>query len=225
MYFADITLLSVLCVISEQSTFNRQGQGIYDITAHTAPGGTILVRFSHNFFSFVPANHFKNLPSLHEIVLDSNAITDIDDTAFAQVPTVTRIDLGSNQLTVIREMMFSGLPNLSELRLAINQIHTIELGSFKGNAALTELYFGSNSLETVSQSIFDPNNHPTSLNFYMNNNPLHCDSLCWLMQADKTWITVGWASITGCVGPAVLAGCKWDSLTEQDLCKTFNTSG
>ena len=216
-------LFSVLCVISEQTTFNKANQGITDITIHTIPGDTTVVQFSTNSISFVPANYFINLLSLDKIYLYRNVIANIADSAFSQVPTVTEINLSQNQLSVIREMMFSGLPNLARLRLNSNQIHTIQPGSFKDNMALTQLSFGDNSLETVSKSIFDPNNmnnHPTNLDdFYMNRNPLQCDNtICWLKQADKTWITVEYPSWTECAGPAGLAGRTWDALTEQDLC-------
>ncbi len=222
MYLAHVTLLFVLCMISEQTTFDKSGQGVTDITVHTIPGTTTYFRFRSNSISFVPANYFINLPSLDKIGLHYNVITDIADAAFSQVPTVTSIKLYYNQLTVIREMMFSGLPNLATLRLSRNQIYLIEPGSFKGNTVLTYLSLGDNSLETVSQSIFDPNNHPTSLyNFKMYDNPLRCDNtLCWLKQLDTTWITVNLdvVSDTGCSGPTALAGRKWDTLTEMELC-------
>ncbi len=222
MYLAHITLFSVLCVMSEQTTFDKGGQNITDITVHPIPGGTTIVRFDHNSITYIQSNHFKNLLNLNEILLNHNAITDIADLAFAQVPMVTRIYLHWNQLIVVREMMFSGLPNLSILLLFQNKIHTVESGSFKGSPALTDLSFGANSLETVPKCMFDPTNHPTSLdNFKMYNNPLRCDQdLCWLKKVDTTWITVYWAFTTECDGPAALVGRRWNTLSEQDLCTT-----
>ncbi len=137
MYFAHVTLLSLLCVISEQTTFDKSGQGITDMTVHTIPGGITIVNFYANSISLVPASYFINLPSLAEIELGQNVITNIADSAFAQVPTVTKIGLYNNQLTVIREMMFVGLPHLTDLYLFGNNIHTIEHASFKQNVALT----------------------------------------------------------------------------------------
>ncbi len=222
MYFSHVTLFSVLCVISEQSTFNRQHRSITDITVHTIPGATTVVRFDYNSITFVPSNYFKNLLSLNEIWLRFNAITNIADGAFAQVPMVTEILLANNQLTVIRKMMFSGLPNLARLGLYANQIHTIEPGSFKDCTALTQIGLAQNSLQNVPRTMFDPTNHPTSLDrFFMEYNPLRCDQdLCWLKQLDTTWITVGAASNTECAEPAALAGRKWDTLTEMDICTT-----
>ncbi len=223
MYLAHITLLSVLCVISEQSIFNRQNQGITDMladmTVHPIPGTTTVVWLNENSISFVPTNYFILL-SLEKIELNSNVIMDIDDSAFSGVPTVTEIWLQSNQLTVIREMMFSGLPNLATLWLSDNQIHTVEPASFRDNVALTLLHLAGNSLQNLSRCMFDLENHPTNLNtFYMHQNPLQCNQdLCWLKRLDMTWITVGWASNTECSGPAALAGRKWDTLSEQDLC-------
>ncbi len=222
MYLAYITLLCVLCVISEQTTFNKIGQGITDITVHTIPGSTTVVMFDYNSITFVQSNYFKNLLSLNEISLDHNAISHISESAFAQVPTVTKIVLSYNQLTVIREKMFSGLPNLSILWLYENQIHTIESGSFKDNIALTRLALDSNLLQSVTRCMFDLDNHPSNLNnIKMFSNPLRCDQdLCWLKQLDTTWNIVGGASSTACAGPAALAGRKWNTLMEQDLCDT-----
>ncbi len=220
MYFTHITLLSVLCVISEQSIFHKNHQGITDITVHTIPGATTVARFQFNSISFVPANFFVNLPSLLEIWLGENVITDIDNSTFSAVPTVTLIALHSNQLTVIREMMFSGLPNLGTLWLTHNAIHTVELGCFKDNTALTLLDVYDNYLQNLPRGMFGFDNHPTNLNeFKMQTNPLQCDQdLCWLKQVDTTWITVTHASLTECAGPAALAGRKWDTLTEMELC-------
>ncbi len=217
MYLGHITLLSVLCVISEQTTFDKSRQNITDITVHTIPGATTIVRFDYNSITFVPGNHFKNLSSLNDIRLNHNVITDIADAAFSKVPSVTKILLTSNLLTVIREMMFSGLPNLSMLQLNSNQIHAIEPGSFRENTALTSMTLKWNSLQSVPRYMFDLDNHPTTLRFTMYSNPLQCDSsLCWLKQ--NNWITVKYPSSTGCAGPAALASRTWDTLTEMELC-------
>ncbi len=222
MYLAHITLFCVLCIISEQTTFDKSGQGVTNVTAHPIPGGTTNFKFNDNFITFVPTNYFRNLSNLYSIYLQKNLISDIEDTAFSEVPSLRRVYLLYNKLSVIRKLMFSGLPNLSMLWLNSNQIHTIEQGSFKGNNALGYLALSSNSLATVNRSMFDPNdpnNHPTNLDdFYMFGNALQCDTLCWVKQAG--WITVYRPDLTTCDGPASLAGCKWDSLTEPDLCGT-----
>ncbi len=68
MYFTQLTLLSMLCVISEQTIiFNKNSQGITDITVHTIPGGTTNVLFYNNAISYIPPNYFKNLLSLDGI--------------------------------------------------------------------------------------------------------------------------------------------------------------
>ncbi len=223
MYVAHITLLSVLCVISEQTTFNKANQGITDITVHTIPAATTIVWFGSNSILYIPANYFKNLLNLDEVWLNRNSISNISDSAFSQVPTVTVISLQYNQFTVIREMMFSGLPNLAMLWLSFNQIHTIQSGSFKENVALTMLSLRANSLKTISPHMFDPynvDNHPTNLTqLKLHGNALDCNTLCWLRQAEASgWISVAKPSITKCAGPASLNGTTWDSLTDQDLC-------
>ncbi len=220
MYLAHVTLFCVMCVISEQSTFDRSGQGITDVTLPAIPGGTTVVDFGYNLMSFVPRNYFKSLSSLIEISLHSNDITDIADSAFSAVPTVTFINLGWNQLTVIRKLMFQGLPNLEKLWMASNQIYKLEPGSFKDNMALYYLSLWNNQLENICESIFAIDNHPTNLYiFKIFSNALECNSaLCWLLMAEAAgWITVYDQSSTECARPGALAGRKWDSLTEQDL--------
>ena len=222
MYLAHITLLSVLCIISEQTTFDKSGQGVTNITAHPIPGGTIHFRFQYNSITFVPDNYFINLSNLYSIYVYNNLISDIKDTAFSGVPSVTEISLVHNKLSVIKKLMFSGLPNLSMLLLSHNMVHTVDPGSFKDNTALVQLALSDNSLATVNRSMFDPNdpnNHPTNLAFfYIYGNALECDTLCWMKQAG--WITVFRPWQTECAGPASLASCKWDSLMEPDLCET-----
>ncbi len=72
------------------------------MTTLTIPYSTIIVRFSHNQITYVPANYFKNLTSLNKIFLDHNRIPDINDSAFSQVHSVRHIWINNNQLSVIR---------------------------------------------------------------------------------------------------------------------------
>ncbi len=115
--------------------------------------------------------------------------------------------------------MLTGLTNLRMLLLQANDITTLEPGSFRDLTSLAMLYLYENSLQSLSECIFDPNNHPQSLNYFeIYLNPLSCTQhLCWLKQADTTWITVPTASVTMCVEPAALNGRTWDILTEYDL--------
>ena len=171
MYFAQVTLFSALCVISEQLTFDKYNQGITDITVFTIPGATTQVLFSSNSISFVPDNYFINLPTLDKIFLNKNVITDIADSAFSGVPSVTMIYLNNNQLTVIREMMFSGLPNLAKLSLSFNQIDTIEPGSFSQVPMVTHIDLGSNKLTVIREMMFS--GLPNLARLRLNSNQIH----------------------------------------------------
>ena len=143
----------------------------------------------------------------------------IDDNSFAGVPTVTDISLSTNQLTIVRKLMFAGLPNLESLALSTNQIVTIETGSFQDLAALNYLYLQNNDLETLPDGIFDPSYHPTALDtLWMTDNPFQCTyALCWLKEAESSWITVYQATQTTCDGPAALASRSWSTITTTDL--------
>ena len=187
---------------------------------YSIPGNTEKIDFNQNSITNVHAGYFKNLPNIIEIHLYSNDIDKVDEWAFVEVASVSKIDLGYNQLMVIHENMLSGLQNLAWLSLQGNGIHTIEDRSFKDLTALTSLSLHYNSLKTIPQQMFNLDNLPTGLNpFYIRNNPLSCDqSLCWLKQADYTWITVGYREHTKCAEPQALKYRKWDEITATDLC-------
>ncbi len=222
MYMSIIFLLSWLCAITAQITYDRSNQGITSMSGYSIPGNTEQVWFHQNSLTHVQAGYFKNLPYLTQIYLYSNDISSVDDFAFVQVPSLTYISLGNNKLSVIRKNMFSGLPHLASLALNDNMINTIESGTFKDNTALTWLSLYGNQLETLNQCIFDPENHPCSLELWLWDNPLSCnESLCWLKQA--TWITVDYASSTVCTGPGTLNGQTWNMITTDDL--NCDTSG
>ncbi len=193
---------------------NNQSPQLTSLTGISIPAGTINAYFDKNAITHVPSNYFVNLPNLDLIILDQNQITSIDDHTWAGAPSVRVINLGKNKLTIIREHHFAGLPNLQILYLFSNLLHTIEANSFKDNVGLTKLWLNDNSLQTLEQSMFDLNNHPTNLNnFQMKDNPLDCDTLCWVKQAEQQgWLTVYDPSSTVC------AGRTWDSLTECDVC-------
>ncbi len=61
MFFAHIALFVMLCVITEQTYFNKAGKGVTDITVYSIPESTTNVYFMHNLITFIPANFFTNL--------------------------------------------------------------------------------------------------------------------------------------------------------------------
>ena len=231
--YVSLTLLSTwLCAVTSLITYDKQSQGISSMLSYTIPWNTEKVDFQDNAITNVPAGYFRNLTNLIEITLQDNAVSDVEDFAFINVPTVREIILESNQLSIIRRNMFSGLVNLVSLNLDWNNIHEIQDGSFHNNSALNDLSLAMNQIEIISRCIFHPHNHPTGLDtFIMFGNPLSCnESWCWLKEADSTWITVEYASFTECVGPGVMNGRMWDTLTTTDLnCgttqETCNTTG
>ncbi len=224
MYFLLTTLFSILCVITEQTLFNKFNQGVTDVTNYTIPGTTTQIRFGYNLISFIPANYFKNLSSLQQIHLQFNNIIDIADSAFSLVTTVMVISLHDNKLSVIREHMFSGLPNLLMLMLNQIEIYKIEENSFHGNTVLAMLLLRDNLLSSVPQCMFHPDQHPTNLaQFSLDTNPLQCDTrLCWLKQSEAAgWITVvNFPASPVCAGPPAFSGRTWDSISQHDLCNS-----
>ena len=167
----------------------------------------------------VNAGYFKNLPNLTVIIFQRNHISDLDDFVFAQVSSVRDIHLQHNRLSVIRKNIFAGLPNLNKLYISFNKIQEIELESFKENSALVDLKIQENLLQSVSRCVFDEENYPKHLNtFFMHENPISCDrSICWLKEADSTWIRVGYRIETVCAEPAALNTTTWEALSTVDL--------
>ncbi len=146
-----------------------------------------------------------------------NAISDIPQGYFAAAPNVAGIYLQINQLTAIEKHMFSGLASLVDLLLYDNKISLIEPESFKDNQALRNLHLHCNLLQTISESVFDPLSHPGNLQyFYIWDNPLNCESLCWMKQVN--WLTVYNPQLILCAGNGALSGCKWNELKNHDIC-------
>ena len=227
MYSVHLTLFLMLCVISEQTNFNKYNYGVTDVANYTIPVTTTYINFGSNLITFIPSNYLKNLPNVQQIFFHMNSIVDIADLAFAQVTAVSVIGLYDNKLSVIREHMFSGLPNLLGLFLYKNDIYMIEDNSFHGSTALMMLHLYDNLLSSVPQCMFHPDQHPSSpTQFSLYTNPLQCDArLCWVKQAEAAgWITVNSPSSTFCAGPAAVSGRSWDSISQHEICN-FSTPG
>ncbi len=198
MFVSFIFLSSWLCVVSSQG-YSLSGQEISNLTAYPVPPGTLYFMFHMNSISEIPQGYF------------------------ATAPTIKTIYLQLNQLTMIEKHMFADLPDLGDLRLQQNQIHKIQAESFKQNTALIRLRLEHNLLQILSDSIFDLQNHPAALNsFYLYDNPLKCESLCWLKDAN--WLTVSDPNLIRCEGTGTLGGCRWNELTAKDVCKGMFSS-
>ncbi len=221
MYMPYVVLLSWLPDIVLSSTyFGRASQGIINMLLHPIPSNTTTATFSGNSISEVPAGYLQNIPNLDHLYLYNNEIANISDFAFIGVPSVGRIDLEGNKLKVIRKYTFYGLHNLWSLTLHWNELHTVESEGFADNPSLWYLYLNDNSLDTLVRTVFNLTNHPTNLaNFKIQNNPLMCESLCWLMLSDGDWITVLNPDQVVCAGAGHLNGQKWKDLTANDLCE------
>ncbi len=221
MYIAQVILVSMLCVITEQTIYDKSSQGVTNITVYPIQGDASIteVRFSYNLLIHIPSSYFRNLSNLNIINMRNNMISSIDDYSFTSVPSVTYIHLKMNHLSVIRRGMFSGLPVLQTVRLEKNRIHTVQPGCFKDNIALAYLQLGHNAIKVLPQSMFDLEIHPPALHlFHMENNPLVCNrSMCWVRQAELNgWIALGWPA--SCGAPAALQGRIWATLTTEELC-------
>ncbi len=173
-------------------TFEKANQGITNLTAYPIPADTHLARFGQNAISEIPQGYF------------------------AAAPNIAGIYLQINQLTVIKKHMFAGLVSLVEIHLTDNKINLIEPESFKDNRHLRILQLHYNLLQTITESVFDPLTHPGALHtFYICENPLHNESLCWLKQVN--WLTVYNPYRILCAGAGSLSGFKWNELEKHDI--------
>ncbi len=222
MYTLHAFIASCLSVVASGSVvFHRAGWSppLTTLLGQTIPSDTTNAWFYGNAITYVPGNYFISLPFLDYLHLDDNHISSMADYSFVGVPSVTWLNLGYNRLTVIREKHFAGLWNLRSLILGTNLIHTVQDHSFKDNLALVGLSLNDNVLQTLKQSVYDRENQLDILNMGVYNNPLECQSLCWLKRDQQgSWIALGSTPSIVCAGAGPLAGKKWESLTEFNIC-------
>ncbi len=212
-------LATLVIKVARGSMLDRTYQNITDITTETIIAGITYANYGHNLLKHIPAGHFGSLPDLNTLLFEYNEISTVDDFALSNLYALNVLYLRFNKLKVITTNMLKGLSGLTQLLLNNNLIHTVQILAFSDLTSLTTCLLYSNQLKSLPESAFDPNNLPTALgNINIRSNDLLCDcEMVWLKESDGTWITVGFADNTACIGPTALAGRKWDTLTVQEM--------
>ncbi len=216
----DLIILSALAInVSCEIKFDRRNQNLTDITTETIPPGTNIARFGFNLLTVVPANYFPADPAFTRLHIDHNDLSTIHDFAFSNLQNLTALKLQHNLLKVIKTDMLKGLFGLRQLFLDHNLVHTVEILAFSDLAKLEKCFLHANRLKSLPQSAFDQNNLPVALNtMNIRSSDLECDcEMVWLKKCDGTWITVASNLPTLCMGPAELAGRKWQNVTLQEM--------
>ncbi len=112
---------------------------------------------------------------------------------------------------------YTGLSNLEVLELDGNFIERIDPGGLAHFINLSRVELDDNFLDTILEDVFDVNLPPLNLShFEIDGNLLQCDwRVCWILNA--YWLTMVDRMNTVCYGPTLLAGRRWDTITQQHL--------
>ncbi|KAH3881286.1 hypothetical protein DPMN_005211, partial [Dreissena polymorpha] len=102
------------------------------------------IDLSSNEISFIDERVFAELPSLREIKINNNKLTEIP--IFKQNPVLERLELTHNQIHTINPVALQHLKKLDLLDLSNNVLREVTNTSFPANLSLTKLYVKNNEL-------------------------------------------------------------------------------
>ncbi|XP_015208366.1 decorin [Lepisosteus oculatus] len=109
------------------------------------PSDTSLLDLQNNKITEIKENDFKNLKSLHALILVNNKITIIHPKAFVPLMKLQRLYLSKN---LLKDMPVNMPKNLQELRIHENAITRIKRSSFEGMVNVIVMELGSNPLKS-----------------------------------------------------------------------------
>ncbi len=149
-------LRCALFSVATAQSFDKNSQGISNMSEYPMPSNTKYVTFFNNSISEVPVSYFTNYADLFQIILSNNPLSKIANFTFSGVPSVQKVIIKYSQLTQIEKYAFSGLIHLKKLTLLNGLIHTIHPESFQDNINITELYLSENKLSVIQKELFAP---------------------------------------------------------------------
>lgn len=204
-----------------------------------------LLEFGANDLERIPTEALQGLTDIRDISLWSNAISEVgEDDLAALSPTLTQLTLGGNPITELPETVFRDVPNLTRLNLAImtltdlpdrifenmtslfdvaiyqnsftelpnafqnlpsleyfsatdNFILSIRGDEFEGSTSLRSIQLDNNAIVTVNQSLFCAN--PSINALYLTANNIEDFDACAALSLDFLQITL--------VGNPINCGC------------------
>ena len=115
-----ISVLIPICIFTELgnaiTTCGQSNAGVGDITSITLGADCMQFKAEHNEITIIPSNYFVNLPSMVNISVIYNNISQIESGAFSGVAgSLSILQISYNHLTTIQKDVFSGLTGLSIL--------------------------------------------------------------------------------------------------------------
>ncbi|KAF3705167.1 Decorin Bone proteoglycan II PG-S2 Precursor [Channa argus] len=110
------------------------------------PSDTTLLDLQNNKITEIKENDFKNLKSLHALILVNNKITTIHAKALSPLTKLQRLYLSKN---LLKEMPANMPKTLQELRIHENAITKIKKSSFQGISRINGITLGSNPFKSA----------------------------------------------------------------------------
>ncbi|KAK8757600.1 uncharacterized protein LOC144125366 [Amblyomma americanum] len=130
---------------------------------------------SYNQLRTLGADNFP-LAELKVLLLDSNAVTELEANTFRGLQTLLELQLRRNALTYVPSRAFHDMRSLERLDLSHNQIARIDPDAFVGLHRIKSLILRDNKLSHVPTPAFHHVPHLLSLDLGMNGIPTVVDN-------------------------------------------------
>ena len=103
----------------------------------------------------IPAGLFESLPSLENVDLSDNMLTDIPAGLFKSTSSLKNVNLSDNLLPHIPAGLFESLTSLENVDLSDNMLTDIPAGLFKSTSSLKNVNLSDNSLADIPAGLFE----------------------------------------------------------------------
>jgi Leucine-rich repeat (LRR) protein len=145
-----------LCQLPALRTLNVSGNEVTRISELGLKSECLneleVLDVSHNEINELKGSDLAALSKVKEILLGSNFISSVAESAFEEMRELRVLDLGGNQLSALPRRVLGNLDNLVALSLANNSISRLEPGTFDSLQNLKVLDLAGNELTSESAS-------------------------------------------------------------------------
>lgn len=126
---------------------------------------TLQIQSHSNLSDTLTSRHLEGLHELHQLNLNTNALTKLPEDLFKDVENLIWLDLKNNNVQLPKGI-FRYVPKLEVLELGSNNINYLEPGIFRNLTKLRLLNLWGNRLQNLSRSVFSdiPNLESLDLN-------------------------------------------------------------
>uniref|UniRef100_A0A8C1PCS4 Leucine-rich repeat-containing G-protein coupled receptor 4 n=1 Tax=Cyprinus carpio TaxID=7962 RepID=A0A8C1PCS4_CYPCA len=144
---------SPLCRCDEDGGADCSGRGLT-----TVPTGlsafTYYLDISMNNITELPANVFRNLPYLEELMLQNNQLKTVPSAALKNLHALQSLRLDANHITSVPEDSFEGLQQLRHLWLDDNSLTEVPIGPLRHQTNLQALTLALNRITHIPDDAF-----------------------------------------------------------------------